>query len=88
MEFNPIKRIKLHIELHKNDKRFNKNSNEFNALSSTFRDICCDDNKTYDEGTIRALEIIEKKEAEIIKDNDAILARDDEIWKQLFGGLI
>lgn len=88
MEFNPIKRIKLHIELHKNDKRFTKNINEFNALSTAFRDICCNGNNPYDEGTIRALEIINKKEQEIVKDNDAIIARDDEIWKQLFGGLI
>ena len=88
MEFNPIKRIKLHVELWKNDKRFIKNSNEFNALSSAFRDIYNDGKCPSDDGTIKALEVIEQKEQAIVRDNDAIIARDDEIWKQLYGGLI
>lgn len=88
MELNPIKRIKLHVELRKNDKRFLKNSNEFKALSDAFHDIYEDGKCPCDDGTIKALDVIQKKEKTIVDDNEIILKRNDEIYKQLYGGLI
>lgn len=86
MELNPIKRIKLHIELIKNDKQFKKNSIEFKALSETFREIN-KDIKNVDDGTIKALETIKNKEGHIVDSNEALLKRDDEIYKLLYGKL-
>jgi hypothetical protein len=87
MELNPIKRIKLYIELIKNDKQFKKNSIEFKALSETFREIYEEDIKNVDDGTIKALETIKNKEGRIIDSNEALLKRDDEIYKLLYGKL-
>lgn len=86
MELNPIKRIKLHIELIKNDKQFKKNSIEFKALSETFREIY-EEGLSVDDGTIKALETIKNKEGRIVDSNEALLKRDDEIYKLLYGKL-
>lgn len=88
MELNPIKRIKLHLELRKNDKIFKNNAVEFKTLSEMFMEVYNNGNCPSDDGTIKALEAIEKKESEIVKENDVLLARDDEIYKELYGGLI
>ena len=86
MELNPIKRIKLHIELIKNDKQFKKNSIEFKVLSETFREFN-ERIQHVDDGTIKALETIKNKEGRIVDSNEALLKRDDEIYKALYGKL-
>lgn len=87
MEFNPIKRIKLHLELRKNDKKFRDNSIVFEAMSETFYNVYKENTCDVDDGTIKALETIKNKEASIVDENDAIIKRNDEIYKQLYGGL-
>lgn len=87
MELNPIKRIKLHIELIKNDKQFKKNSIEFKTLSEMFMEVYNNGNCPSDDGTIKALETIKNKEGHIVDSKEALLKRDEEIYKLLYGKL-